>query len=659
MLKTKELIKSGISQFIGKHSDEINIQTDWIAFDIFDTLIFRKCGEPKSVFRIMERLQKGFYEQRIDAEKTARNKSVYEEITLDDIYEQLESVYGRNRAAELKSLEVETELSLIIPNPEMMPVFNDLVRKGKTVFLISDMYLSTEIISKMLDKCGVRGYQELYVSSEYKKTKRSGSLFDFVLEENNLKPEGLLHIGDHPLSDYLIPSKRGIQAFLYKRSSPRNIFLKNIKPKLGIAVTEKMRSDYEILRSVSLNCCQGDSDAYYLGSQVLGPMIYGFSCWLHDWAKENRIKDFYFLSREGRILCDSYAELFAGEEIGIHYINVSRLAICRANVINAHSYDELTEIMSSLLKNVKTVAEYIELLGISGKTKEICRVLNCSENNKIEEIDKNEFFAEIMNYGKEYFTDQHHLLELYLKENGIEKGQIILVDIGWNGTMQLMLSRFVKECSFVGNYIAVSSFNNHEGYKELNRRGYWCSEADWNTKGKIFRFTTSAIEELFMTDEGTTLEYKLEGDHVRPVKEKKTYGSNMLQKIEEIHNGVMDFIRYCHGLIEKSDPYIFIFPYINFAAYPDMKSVKLIEGFTFVDGTHKSKLLPEHDLLYYFFHPRMMKKELEKNANKVLWLKALLKIPFPYFDLLCFMTDRLRMKSDYQKKYFNNKEPSN
>lgn len=656
MLKTKELIKSGISQFIGKHPDQINIQTDWISFDIFDTLILRKCGEPKSVFRIMEYSQEGFYEQRIDAEKTARSKSVYEEITLDDIYEQLESVYGRNRAAELKSLEVETELSLIIPNPEMMPVFNDLVRKGKTVFLISDMYLSTEVISKMLDKCGVRGYQELYVSSEYKKTKRSGSLFDFVLEENNLKPEGLLHIGDHPLSDYLIPSKRGIQAFLYKRSSPRNIFLKNIKPKLGIAVTEKMRSDYEILRSVSLNCCQGNSDAYYLGSQVLGPMVYGFSCWLHDWVIENDIKKLFFLSREGHTLMDSYKELFGEDETEIHYINVSRLALCRANIINTHSFAELIELMVSVMRNIYFVNEFISLLGIIDRINEICTRMKCSPNEKLENVDKEIFYKAIISVGYDYFSEQNKNLLQYLLDHEMIDNVTALVDVGWSGTMQMKLSQFVPGSHFIGNYLAINNSKSGKGYSDLDRRAYWGNDDNSDKKNKIFRFSTGAIEELFMSDEGTTLEYSRKGDQVIPVKDSIYLDESTISKIEDVHKGMIDFVSEGKDIILNSEPYVFIWPYIVFAVYPGLVSVQCLEGFYAVDGVHKSKLLPEQNFLYYFFHPWMMKKELEENVNKVLWFKALLKIPFPYFDLLCFMTDKLHMKSDYQKKNFDQKE---
>lgn len=213
----KETAKSGISMIIGKSIDNLVVNTDFVSFDIFDTLILRKCGKPGMIFYLIDEIYAGFAEQRTTAEYNARKLSDKEEITLDEIYSLLENIYGKEQTEKLKELEIKTELSQCVPNHEMLRYYNELLSDGKRIFLISDMYLPSDVIRQILEKCGIRGYEKLYVSSEYRKTKRSGSLFDLVLSEQSLKPENLTHIGDHPLADYLIPGRKRIHTFLYKK----------------------------------------------------------------------------------------------------------------------------------------------------------------------------------------------------------------------------------------------------------------------------------------------------------------------------------------------------------------------------------------------------------------------------------------------------------
>ena len=173
-------------------------------------------------------------------------------------------------------LEISTELSVCKANPEALKFFNTVKKAGKAgkrVVIISDMYLSASTISTILISCGydLTGVN-VYVSSEYGKTKRSGNLFREVLKalkplnplrgvevsasvlqrreelkklkklkklescespetvkklESDRSGEGVdsvegkhvLHIGDNYISDVLMPRKCGMKSFLYNRCS--------------------------------------------------------------------------------------------------------------------------------------------------------------------------------------------------------------------------------------------------------------------------------------------------------------------------------------------------------------------------------------------------------------------------------------------------------
>lgn len=201
-----------------------------VSFDVFDTLVVRNVAVPEDVFTLVEyqynqrhpdKCLDDFKMQRIKAEGNLRKYrqsvgQMPEEVTFDEIYQVLFPIYTEE-TEELKKLEIETELSICVPNQEMLAYFTQFLEKGLAVFLISDMYLPAKVIEEILDKCGVKGYRKLYVSSELGMTKRYGKLFEVVLKENQFVAKEMLHIGDHLIADYQMPRKFGMNAFLYQK----------------------------------------------------------------------------------------------------------------------------------------------------------------------------------------------------------------------------------------------------------------------------------------------------------------------------------------------------------------------------------------------------------------------------------------------------------
>ena len=69
------------------------------------------------------------------------------------------------------------------------------------------MYLPTEVIKQILDKNGFKHIDKIYLSCEVMKTKATGNLYEYVLKEENVEPQNMIHIGDNYKSDYEIPKK--------------------------------------------------------------------------------------------------------------------------------------------------------------------------------------------------------------------------------------------------------------------------------------------------------------------------------------------------------------------------------------------------------------------------------------------------------------------
>ena len=197
-----------------------------VSFDLFDTLLERDVDRPVDVFlRVGDNvlgLGKGeaFQADRIAAEHAARAKTETGEVTLADIYDALSaSGYARDVAEDLMAEEVRCELDCCFVKSSMKPVFDRALADGKTVFLISDMYLPKEVIAEMAARCGCRGYEKLFVSNDYGVSKRSGKLFTALLDEYKLSPSDLIHVGDSIGADLLGARKAGVWALPVSRKN--------------------------------------------------------------------------------------------------------------------------------------------------------------------------------------------------------------------------------------------------------------------------------------------------------------------------------------------------------------------------------------------------------------------------------------------------------
>lgn len=189
-----------------------------ISFDIFDTLLIRDSLYPEAVFNIMEqRIRKigikldSFFKLRIAAvtNLNANNRvaNIYE------IYDEIQRISNITNGEKdyLVKQEIEIEKNLIKPRSSMLAFFNE-VKKKKSVYLVSNMHLTKEIIEDILNNCGYFGYKELLVSCEYGKGKESG-LFDLLIEKAGVPSAHILHIGDSLSMDDFEPRKVGIDTF--------------------------------------------------------------------------------------------------------------------------------------------------------------------------------------------------------------------------------------------------------------------------------------------------------------------------------------------------------------------------------------------------------------------------------------------------------------
>lgn len=298
---------------------------DVISFDIFDTLIARPFSRPRDLFMMLDAEfdMFGFASIRQRAEMAVRERAEKSrgnrEVTIDEIYEEIERRTGIEKEKG-KSTEVKLEYDLCYANPYMLRLFQLLKCAGKRIILVSDMYLTSDILQKMLEKCGYMGYEELFVSCEHNSNKYTGTLYRNVRNKlgKNLK---YIHIGDNRKADIEAAEREGMSTFYYKSCNE----LGNVYRASQYGMQKLIGSAYDGLVNVALHNGLNQFSVYYEYGYLYGGIyVYGFVQWIHRYALEHQMDKVLFFARDGYIYKKVYDQLFC--DIPSEYLFSSRIA---------------------------------------------------------------------------------------------------------------------------------------------------------------------------------------------------------------------------------------------------------------------------------------------------------------------------------------------
>ena len=610
-----------------------NLNTyDIISFDIFDTLINRTCRNSEDIFDYVELIYnltmphkkiENFKKNRIYAFKKTISQSKFEEVTLKEIYSNING-YTELEKDFLQKIEVNLELLLCKPNNNLYKIYSELVRLNKEIIVTSDMYLPLDIIEKILEKNGYNEIKKIFLSSELRLTKWRGNIFEKVLYYK--KNKKIVHIGDNPISDYIQPRKKGIDAILIKSKKEKDIF--GIKNK---TLDQKLLNSF-----ISANIKIQDNIYSQFGYKIFGPLLFGFTSWLHNELRKEKIDKVFFLARDAKIIMKSYQMLYPNNQ-ELKYLNISRKSIILSELDNVSSFEELYDKLKSILKNTATVNDLYSLININS---------HLFEDKLIAELlplEKKEIFKSIQYKLIKYSKMQKDLFNIYLNQNGFN-GKVALVDIGWRGTTQYLLSKKKQAEDISGFYFGINADKNFDEYKSLNRNGYLFDNLLYNSNQSVVSLNVGLFESLFLAQEGTTLGYKEIDKKVIPILDKK----HALEKnILLIQKAALSFINdikksnleniLCHF---NSDVFFSNFKYV--ATKPQNKIIKMFKDISF-EAHDKKNLVTSKSILYYLFHIKEFLIDFNNSYCKIMFLKNIFKIPFHYYTILDFLYKRTKI----------------
>jgi HAD superfamily hydrolase (TIGR01549 family) len=328
-LRKQVLYNQITAQHKNKILEEIIEIHDIISFDIFDTLLIRPFMKPADVFMYIEsKLSNdiGFYKARILAEEVARkkiaDKGKREEITFDEIYDNIAICFKK-----YKQVELDIEAQTIQPNLKMRELFNYAKSKGKIVIIVSDMYLPKSFVEKILIKNGFKEYNKLYLSSDIGLTKHTGNLYKYILNDMKFEQCKILHIGDNIESDILKAYNIGFSVYHIQKPSDIFFSMPNNKKFLTYYLSNPSNIDISIILGLIVNkWINGKFNNYWedVGYKLGGPLAYCITKSIVEIENIRKFSDIIFVARDGYVLHTIYNMIKRKYDAKSHYVYANR-----------------------------------------------------------------------------------------------------------------------------------------------------------------------------------------------------------------------------------------------------------------------------------------------------------------------------------------------
>lgn len=529
-----------------------------VSFDIFDTLITRKVYEPDDIFVIMQEMAEqklgiscDYPSVRKKAEFNASKKhgaktGIYE------IYEEVADILNLKplQCQKLMDMETDLETEFAIPRYDVISVFNELKRVGKRIILTSDMYLPVGTLKRILDKCGVSGYEAIYVSCEVGYRKDTGAMWKYL---SDIYPQcKMIHVGQNMRSDVQSAAEKLIDT--YYIMNPRTAFklsemYKNVAASIGdrsissSIVWGKIINEnlYNSPFNLKTNGQPVIEDGYTAGAVVGGALFTLFMQWLCKECEQDNY--LLFLSREGFCLQKFYEAYCRGREIAPlehQFFMTSQRAVLLAS---ANTIEDLDGVFDQEYNGSFGNFLY-EKFGIKENNK-------ARKNEKVSLPKDRERLKEwVYRYKGQILNNARQEKDAYLRyvrenldEDEIERA--VVVELGYSGTIQYYLTRLLKH-KIGGRYLCTDkkvkpSLIGCE-VKSVYKYNFKYNEYSY-PKGDI-----ALLEAILEAPFGQLVRMKKEKDKVVPEYRKTTEpGNGILEMQKGIRSFAEDF-----GKIEKT-----------------------------------------------------------------------------------------------------------
>lgn len=412
-----------------------------LSIDCFDTLIWRRFSAPKDVFQ--NAANTGLWEDRritaslrVLGEHEARRARLSlegsAEVTLREIYQALNPEFQKFQVDDLVAGEVFCEKSLCFVHHPIADLIRAAIERGIKVSVTSDTYFTPDELREIMQAAGFADTRvAINCSSEWGVSKSNG-LVKLVAAGMNVSPAKVLHLGDNPHADVEGPQRDGIAALLYDpiprvlrdRDRASENCLLNLSPNTRDGKTPV----WNTCKIAHARCTYPlDTAEAVVGYGTVGPLVAAFARSIQELLVPGRQEmQIAFLMRDG------YLPRLAFEALSTHAA-VASLEISRFAAIAASFYGppDVELFLSKMPVNAHFAAASRQL----GFAETISAELDEFRSIARSRMD------EVLSYSAAYRAR----LSLYLKSTLAPDKRVLLVDLGYEGTVERRLRPLFEE----------------------------------------------------------------------------------------------------------------------------------------------------------------------------------------------------------------------
>lgn len=302
-----------MQRHLQRHSPATETTIRLVSTDVFDTLLLRNGRSERSRIRLGEGLFAGYLveqgrpiaadvlvDTRMSAQKLAFRAfdvgGVKGEVRLVDIIERQLAMLGLppELVEERLRIEVEVEKRSLTGNRELAGSLRRHKALGRRVVAISDTTLPAAKVRELIHHFHSPDLiDHVYSSADRGLTKRDGSIFVSVAQDEGVGLHEMLHVGDDERADVRVPASLGINT----RHMPRPAYLGYLRAANG-GVTETRR---RLARTPSRRIRLDEPHAF--GRMVFGPILTELSLltWLYEREAERRDRTVLLFCARGGI----------------------------------------------------------------------------------------------------------------------------------------------------------------------------------------------------------------------------------------------------------------------------------------------------------------------------------------------------------------------
>lgn len=448
-------------------------QYDVISFDVFDTLIFRPFSSPTDLFYVLgdELEYMDFKRIRMEMEWKAREKKYkkehHYEVNLEEIYAVLSDETGIDAVVAM-GREIELEYEFCFANPYMKLVVDELRKLKKRVIITSDMYLHTECIQTLLEKCEYGLFDSYYVSCDMGKSKSKGDLYEEVRKQEERKTGRsnltFIHVGDNIVADVKNSQNHGFESRHYRNVNEMGM---QYRPEDMSCITGSI---YRGLVNTHIhNGLYEYSREYEYGYIYGGLFVTGYCQFIHDYVHRHKTDRILFLARDGDVLIKAYRLLYPEDAEMCRYVYWSRLAATKM-AASYFKYDYFRRFLYHKVNQGYTLRKILGAMELEDMLRDLEKETGLNAEVKL--TDKNvqilkTFFMNSWECVLEHYAEQLEAGKQYFSEILENCHNAVAIDIGWAGSGAIAMNHIVNHiwnmnCKITGIIAGTNSAANAE-----------------------------------------------------------------------------------------------------------------------------------------------------------------------------------------------------